>query len=150
PRPLARLRVEPLEERSVPAITTTPASLSFTEGISNTVAVGTFSDTDPSADSDYTAAIAWGDGGTTAGTVTGDGAGNFTVTGTHTYPDELAVPLPVTVTVQEANGSDTDTGTISSTAQIADALLHSSSTTFGVTEGNLFTGTVASFTDDNP
>jgi hypothetical protein len=47
--------------------------------------VATFSDTDTAnVSGDFTATINWGDGTTTAGTVSG-GSGTFTVSGTHTY-----------------------------------------------------------------
>jgi hypothetical protein len=51
--------------------------------------VATFQDpgsTDPP--SAYAATIDWGDGTTTAGTITGSN-GNYTITGSHTYTDEI-------------------------------------------------------------
>ncbi len=46
--------------------------------------------TDPA--SAFTATIDWGDGTTTAGTVTGSN-GNYTVSGSHTYADEAQPSL---------------------------------------------------------
>jgi len=69
-----------LSGNSAPAITATP-----NQALTNVV-VATFSDTYTGhADgSDFTVNIDWGDGTTTAGTLTGAG-GSFTVTGSHTY-----------------------------------------------------------------
>jgi hypothetical protein len=51
----------------------------------NNVVVATFTDTDTiTAAADLAATINWGDGATTAGTVTGSN-GSFSVSGTHTY-----------------------------------------------------------------
>ena len=48
--------------------------------------VATFTDANPGGTvADFTATIDWGDGTTTAGTVTGPTGGPFTVTGTHTF-----------------------------------------------------------------
>jgi hypothetical protein len=50
------------------------------------VRVATFTDLDPAATAaEYTAAIAWGDGSFSPGTVTADVNGGFDVTGSHTY-----------------------------------------------------------------
>ena len=75
-------------------------------GISLTKAVATFTDADPGGiASDYTATIAWGDGTTSAGTI----SGHFTVTGTHTYASTGTRTISVTIT--DAGGaSATATG----------------------------------------
>src|SRR5439155_13240099 len=90
----------------------------------------------------------WGDGTTTPGVVTGPTGGPFTVNGSHTYADEgtftviasfsddppsalTNIPIIITSFVSEA---DTLTGT---------------GATFSVTEGQAFTGEVATFTDTN-
>src|SRR5947207_1695347 len=58
-------------------------------------AVGSFTDTDTTnVAGDFTATIAWGDGTTSAGTITGS-AGAYTVSGTHAY----ATPGRFTYTV---------------------------------------------------
>src|SRR5262245_15233307 len=79
--------LEALEERWVPTISATGRNLSLIEGASNSVVVATFTDTDPSPVARYNTSISWGDGTTTAGTVTLSG-GSFSVSGTHTYADE--------------------------------------------------------------
>ena len=64
--------------RRQPAAGTT--TLAATEGGQFTGAVGTFTDLDPGGVStDYNATIHWGDGTTTAGTVSGSAGGPFTV-----------------------------------------------------------------------
>jgi hypothetical protein len=61
--------------------------------------VATFSDTDPTAPaSTFVATIDWGDGTTTAGTITGS-SGSFTVNGSHTYA--TTSPDTITVTMEE-------------------------------------------------
>jgi VCBS repeat-containing protein len=65
----------------------TPHALSFaaTAGQSFSGTMATFSDSDlATAAGDFTATINWGDGTSSAGTVTG-GNGTFTVSGTHNY-----------------------------------------------------------------
>ena len=61
---------------------------------SATQTVATF--TDPGgaeAHADYSASINWGDGTTSAGTISGpDASGVFTVTGSHTYAVGLGLP----------------------------------------------------------
>src|SRR5262249_8440059 len=78
--------------------------ISTTEGATFSGTVATFQDPgSPDTPSDFTATIDWGDGTITPGTVTG-GGGFFTVTGTHTYTDEIQGGIyGVTVTEPEAN-----------------------------------------------
>ena len=53
----------------------------------------TFTDNNPGdVAGNFAAVINWGDGTTSTGTVTG-GDGAFTVTGTHVYPDGIAVNI---------------------------------------------------------
>jgi hypothetical protein len=74
-----------------------------TEGSAFTGVVASFTDTDTDPAVSYTATIDWGDGQTSPGTVTANGApGGFNVTGTHTYAEEG--PYAYTVFVQDADG----------------------------------------------
>src|SRR5262245_60345347 len=88
PRRRTRPRIEVLEERWVPAFTSTTAqTITPTEGIAFTGATVAKFTTDTPADS-FTATIDWGDGTpTTTGTVTLNGS-TGTVAGSHTYADE--------------------------------------------------------------
>jgi GH35 family endo-1,4-beta-xylanase len=62
--------------------------------------VATFSNPNPAdTASSYTATIFWGDGSSSSGTITPNGSGGFTVTGSHTYAD----PASYTVSVQIAH-----------------------------------------------
>jgi autotransporter-associated beta strand protein len=55
-----------------------------------TITVGTFSDSNPTADiNDLGASISWGDGVTSAGTIVANPDGTFSVKASHTYGEEL-------------------------------------------------------------
>src|SRR5262249_18705008 len=76
--------------------------------------VAGFTDADPAgAAADYTATITWGDGHTSAGTITGNGSGGFNVSGTNTYMTDGTYPIAVTIT--DAGGS---TATANGTAYV--------------------------------
>jgi hypothetical protein len=93
----------------------TPKMLSAMPGISFSGTVATFSDSLTSAvASDFSATIDWGDGTSSAGTVTG-GGGAFEVSGTHTYA--AAGTFPVVVTLAD-DPPGTATATVTSTAQV--------------------------------
>jgi PKD repeat protein len=79
--------------------------------------VATFIDEDPGGKlSDYTAAISWGDGATTAGAVA-SGSGNFAVSGSHTY--SAPGTYMVTTTIKDGGGSTaTATSTVTISAQV--------------------------------
>src|SRR5207253_725124 len=104
-----------------------------------------FSDADPNGTStDYSATIKWGDGQTSAGTVTANGSGGFDVSGTNTYAEEGSNPITVSIADHAASA------TANSTANVADAALAASAKTVTPTEGNSFSGVVASFSDADP
>ncbi len=92
----------------------------------------------------YSADIDWGDGSTSAGTITFS-AGLFTVTGSHTFVDQG--DFPITVTVHHAGAPD---ATTTSSATVSDAALHGSSQAIAAMALVPFSGSVATFTDDNP
>src|SRR5207253_2229035 len=129
------------------------AGFTATEGnLSATVTVATFTDANPEAGAaDFAGTtISWGDG-TAAGValVIADAhvAGQFDVTGVHTYADEGA--YTATASVVDDGGA---TASATDAATIADAALTASNgAEFAATEGNLSaTVTVATFTDANP
>ncbi len=70
--------------------------------------------------SDFTATIEWGDGLTSAGTVS-LAAGVYTVSGSHTYTDEK--DFPVKVSIQDVGAGDTASATVNTTATILEELL---------------------------
>ena len=97
---------------------------------------------------DFTAAIDWGDGTTSAGTVTG-GAGSFTVSSSHTYADEGSFTVKATLT-DDAPGSATATASNTATVAETDVLTTAASQpTIAAIEGNSFSGAVAVFNDSN-
>jgi hypothetical protein len=125
----------------------TAADFSTPEGTPFNGTVATFSDADTTkTPASFTATINWGDGTTTAGTVTG-GSGSFTVSGQHTYGDEGSFTFTVTVTETGAGGltaSAMGTATVSETD-----VLSGSPVSFAAQAGVSFTGVVAVFTDAN-
>ena len=68
-------------------------------GATGPVLLASFSDANPQgARGDYAATIDWGDGTRSAGTITGDPGGPFTVTGGHTYAEEGTYAVSVLIT----------------------------------------------------
>jgi hypothetical protein len=97
------------------ALSASGVSFSATAGAPFSGAVATFSNPDPFGDaSSYTALIAWGDGSTSAGVVSGTG-GTLTVSGSHTYAD--AVNRTINVTIRHVLGNTT-TATTTGTATV--------------------------------
>jgi hypothetical protein len=126
-------------------LTATGVDVSAIEGNAVTATVATFTDANPSASvNDFTAAITWGDGTTSTGTIT-EKNGVFSVTGTHTYAEEGSDPIGVIITDVHGGGAGT-----TSTATVADAALTATGTNVSAIEGNAVTATVATFTDANP
>lgn len=73
--------------------------------------VATFTDSDPNANTaDFTANIEWGDGNTSAGTITAAGQGTFDVVGAHTYANAGTYNFGVQVNAS-GGGQATATGT---------------------------------------
>jgi hypothetical protein len=130
-------------------LTATATAVSATEGVAFTgKQVASFTDANPTAPvGDFTASINWGDGTSSPGTVTQPGAvgTTFLVTGDHTYAEEGS--HTITVSIADVGGS---IATAVPTATVADAALNATGTPVSATEGNKFSGQVASFTDGNP
>jgi hypothetical protein len=131
-------------------VTVPPLNASEGTVVSGTIA--TFSDpgtTDPAAD--FTATIDWGDGTTTAGVVSnGSAAGDYVVTGTHQYTDELSSPTIalLNVTISEPGLGSNSSGNIVTITE-ADTLTMTGSS-FAARPKTPFSGIVATFTDTNP
>jgi hypothetical protein len=104
--------------------------------------VATFSDANAAAPlSDFTATISWGDGTSSAGTVSGTGP--YTVTGSHTYLEGGA--YATSVAIKDVGGS---TLTVSGSAAISDYPLHATGVADDVP--SIFSGTVGHLRDDDP
>jgi len=115
------------------------------EGVTPTNVMFTFTDANPfSTVADFTATIAWGDGSSSSGIVSGPAGGPYTATGSHVYAEEGVYTL--TVTVRDDGGSMTSK---SGTATVADAPLAATCAAPPVSPMS-FNGAVASFTDANP
>ena len=129
----------PLIASGVPAI-------GGVEGAAISATIATFTDGNPVAPlSDFTATVNWGDGTTSAGTVSVNN-GVYSVDGTHTYAKQGA--YTATATVNDVGGS---TATASSTAAIADAPIFASGVpAISGVEGAATSATIATFTDGNP
>jgi uncharacterized repeat protein (TIGR01451 family) len=125
-----------------------PVVAKILEGGSVSGALATF--TDPSyaenPASDFSAAIAWGDGGASPGVVSA-GNGTLTVSNSHVYTEEGNYALVVVLT-------DDSPGTASAVAAdaivVVDAPLSAAASAIKATEGTAFGGTVATFTDADP
>jgi hypothetical protein len=122
-------------------------TFSGTEGQSFSGTVATFTNTGFPANpsSDFTATIDWGDGTTTTGTVATSAGSPYTVTGSHTYTDEGTFTTKVTLS-DDVPGTGTATATGAATIAEGDVLSGTGSPISG-TEGQSFSGTVATFTN---
>lgn len=120
------------------------AGLDATEGQPATGTVATFNRPGAAAE-EFAATINWGDGETSAGTVTAAGGGAFTVTGTHTYRDVGYYPVSVEV---QHNGGGLET--LSGGVFVADAPLSAAVPPLSAVARVGTTGSVAAFTDANP
>src|SRR5262249_25000084 len=120
-------------------------SVKVQEGQTFSGVVATFTDpagpTDPGA---YTATITWGDGHTSAGTVTATGMGVFAVSGSNTYAEAGSNAVAVQIT-----STTGDSATAAGPATVTDAPLYLGRTFFRVKRGQQFSAVVASLTDTN-
>ena len=124
-------------------LTPSGTSSSASEGKPLTTTLANFSDADTNATaSEYSATIAWGDGSSSAGTITGS-AGSFTVSGGHTFAEEGTKAVSVTI-------DDTDNPSNSATAQstiiVGDAAL-TASPACAATSLMSYSGRTATFAD---
>jgi hypothetical protein len=158
PRTPFRPALEPLDRRDLPAVSilTPLGNVSAVPGVVFTGALAVFQDsniTSPAAVLHLHAAINWGDGQVSAGTISGpDTGGNFTVTGTNTFA--AAQLYPVTVSVRDdLDGSTAATFTLVSanglsfpggvTSPTPDGTLQLSPVSVNALAGQVFSGVVA-------
>ncbi|HXT58534.1 MAG TPA: hypothetical protein VN699_07860, partial [Pirellulales bacterium] len=83
-------RVQILEARSLLSVTPVGATIAPIETLAFTGTVATFTATDAGP---FTATIDWGDGSTSAGTISQSTGGAFKINGAHTYAQEGFFPL---------------------------------------------------------
>ncbi len=124
-----------------PVLTANVANVSTVEGsaFSGTVATGTYSGAGT-----LSATINWGDGSSSAGTVSLNTDGSYSVTGSHTYAEEGSFDLTVQVS---ASGGQSATAT--GKAAVVDAPLTITRLVVGAT-GKGLAGLAATFTDADP
>jgi hypothetical protein len=132
-----------------PVLTPIPTTIGFVAGVLPTTppTVGSFLDfTSGATASNFVASITWGDGHTSAGTVTesAPGSGLFSVTGNNLYT--TAATYPVSIAVTDNLGNST---TIDSTAIVTSSVLSPIPTSIGFIAGVLpaTPPTVGSFLD---
>ena len=114
------------------------------EGVTASTLSFSFTDANPGATvSDFSATITWGDGASSAGSVSAT-SGGFAVSASHRYLEEGT--YNATVTVTDAGGS---TITTAGSVQVADAPLTGSAPATNMASSS-FSGTTATFTDANP
>jgi hypothetical protein len=121
-------------------------ALAATEGTAIAGAVATFTDPGSPTASGLSALIAWGDRMHALGSISGSN-GSYTVSGAHTFVDEGSDTI--TVTLSKPGAGTIATATSSATVAEGDSL-SGSGTAITATEGQAFTGTVATFADSNP
>jgi RHS repeat-associated protein len=118
-----------------------------TESIAFSDTVATITDQNPGSGGDYSVTITWGDGDTSSGSVASSGKNTFTVTGSkpNPYAEETSDDNPSTLSISVSKGDAMDSD--SSTATVADGQLTLNNITFSPTEGQSFSGTIATLTD---
>jgi hypothetical protein len=108
-----------------------------------------FTDGNPNATAgEFSVMITWGDGQSSAGTLTALGGGQFAVSGSHVYADENPTGYMVAVSIRDIAGGNTTSAP--SAAAIADAPLFATGATINGAINETFTQVVATFTDGNP
>jgi hypothetical protein len=126
-----------------------------TEGIALSATVASFTDgailgLGCNAPGQYSATVAWGDGTSSAGTVTGGigqliGGCLYAVGASHTYAEEGTVDYSVAIVGPSVSG-----GTGPTPLVVHDAPLTASASGLTATQGTQAAATVATFTDANP
>jgi len=142
----ASVVVKPQATVSDAALHATAAAINATQGSNFNQTVATLTDDDPAGtNTDYTATIDWGDK-TALTTVTGanitESNNVFSVPSGHDYASPATYTL--TVVISDAGGATT---TLTETATVAAASLAATASPVSATEGNTFSGNVATFTD---
>jgi hypothetical protein len=136
---------------SAAPISSTGNPIQALEGQAFSGPVATFTDSDPASEGagHYQATIDWGDSSTSAGVISGSGS-SYTVSGTHTWLEEVIHQLPISVTITDIGGAVVTPSPVVSHVFIDDAPLTSTVTVVHAVEGALFSGTVSTIQDTNP
>lgn len=130
------------------SVAPTSATLAATEGKEVNGVLALINDpvtTEPA--SNFLATIDWGDGASTAGTVSG-AAGNYSVVGSHTYADEGMYTVMITAQEADAPSSSATMSTFVASVADSDRLVGAAAAPIAATEGSVYTGTaLATFQD---
>jgi hypothetical protein len=126
-----------------PQLVATGATITAQAGTLFSGPVATFTDSAQTPAGGFTAAVNWGDGSTTQGTIVPTGAGAYTVDGAHTYG--TAGPFSVTVTVTRL--AFAQQATASTAAVVNGALTAVPAQGVTATAGQPFSATLATVVD---
>ncbi len=127
------------------SLTASGTTITATAAASFTAAIATFLEANGSGQATFTATVDWGDGISSAGTISANGNSGFSVRGTHTYGREATKSITVVI-----HGTDGTNATATSQADVADAPLTSAGDSIAATAAIGFTGQVATFSDPDP
>jgi hypothetical protein len=124
-----------------------PIPFNAAEGQAFSGPVGTFT-TGSAADQagDFIASIQWGDGTSSAGTIASVGRANFSISGTHSYPEGGSYTARIAIT----RTSDGRSASSTTTATVSDAPLSATAASVSLSEGILANAVLATFTDADP
>ena len=123
--------------------TLTTGPITALVGLPFTGTVATLTVPGGGASSTLTATINWGDGTTSAGTVSGS-AGTYTISGTHTYTQDGHPTITVSAAL---TGGSSSIATGAATANVANDNLKVTALAISATARKAFSGAVATFTD---
>jgi hypothetical protein len=122
-------------------------TISAVQGTAFNGQVASFVDGNPLAPlANFTASISWGDGNTSAGSIQGQGGGQFTVSGSNTYVNPGN--YPITVSISDIGGNTAIA--VSKAAVAGAALTPAGSNAFSAFQGTTFSGGVVEFNDAYP
>jgi RHS repeat-associated protein len=162
--PTPTIRPKPFTTSNNSPLSGSASPISAVEGQQWTGILASFTDFDMQGNPDknvgpdgYGATIDWGDGTHSSGSIT-TGGNTATVTGTHTYTEEIGSPYAVSITIGDSDDNGNSTLCLQTTATVADAPLTATSMSGPPTfpfapqlqSGQSYTETIGTFTDADP
>ncbi|HEX5443119.1 MAG TPA: TIGR03118 family protein, partial [Pirellulales bacterium] len=131
-----------LQSAQTTALTAQGSAVSATAGIAFSGTLAVFADASNLSPTSFSASIDWGDGATSTGTVSSLARGGYAVSGSHIYMTSGLKSIGIHVSDPMSHSA-----TANALARVAQPGLLANSVTFTPTEGNAFSGTVATFSD---
>lgn len=125
-------------------ISVTANNVAAVETATTSGIIATFTSTASHVAGDFTAAIDWGDGTSSVGTVTATDGGGFAVQASHTWTDAGDYRITVTLSDNAASATATSTATITARTLTLQGI------NFTIDKKLTFNGAVANFTDNLP